>query len=224
MDLSRPILKVRRVEDRAEPVLDFHENPWTDIEAESLSHYMGDTPSHRPMTAFKIGYDRNAIFLIFRVRDNYVRAVAETYQGPVFRDSCVEFFFSPNPEVSDGYFNLEVNCCGVALFEFHPGDGREMIRIPDAVFKEIRIVHHLDRKIDPEITSPLTWSVALRIPVGILLDYGPVTWPEPGESWRANFHKCADLSSHPHWLTWAKIDFPTPRFHLPKFFGRLLFE
>ena len=48
--------------------------------------------------------------------------------------------------------------------------------------------------------------------------------PGTGVSWRANFYKCADKTSHPHWLTWAEIDYPNPKFHLPDFFGRLDFE
>jgi len=43
-------------------------------------------------------------------------------------------------------------------------------------------------------------------------------------TWRANFYKCADSTSHPHWLTWSPVDHPTPHFHLPAFFGTLEFE
>jgi hypothetical protein len=47
--------------------------------------------------------------------------------------------------------------------------------------------------------------------------------PAPGVRWRANFYKCAEHNSHPHWLMWAPIDFPKPNFHLPEFFGTLEF-
>ena len=50
-----------------------------------------------------------------------------------------------------------------------------------------------------------------------------MTVPEPGVGWRANLYKCADDSSHPHWLTWAHVDNPTPDFHLREFFGILRF-
>lgn len=219
-----PVVKVKHLKNMAISVLDFHAPPWNGLETHTLHHAMGEPPLYRPMTQFKIGYGGHAVFLIFKVMDAYVRAVAERYQDPVFKDSCVEFFFSPAPGVAEGYFNLEVNCCGVALFEFHPGKGKEAIRIPETVFREIGIACHLHGKIDPEIASPLTWSLAVMLPIDILSNFRPVVWPEPGLAWRANFHKCADLSSHPHWLTWAKIDFPTPRFHLPEFFGTLLFQ
>ena len=223
MLLKDPILLVNQMKNMTTPAVNFHGPPWEDIEAHPLSHAMGESTNHRPETRFKIGYGNHSLFLIFKVTDAYVRAVAEKYQDPVFKDSCVEFFFSPSPGVAEGYFNLEVNCCGVALFEFHPGAGKEVIHIPEPVFRKIDVGHTLQGRIDPEISSPMTWSVALKLPMDILSAFRPVVFPEPGASWRANFHKCADLCSHPHWLTWAKIDSPTPRFHLPEFFGTLLF-
>ena len=70
----------------------------------------------------------------------------------------------------------------------------------------------------------MTWTVAYALPVSLLRDYGPVLTPSPGAAWRGNFYKCADNTSHPHWLTWSPIDHPRPNFHLPHTFGRLVFQ
>ena len=218
-----PVLTVRQIKDDTWPHLDFNNDTWRDIPAQTLVHHMGIAPEHRPLTQFKIACDSEAVRVIFKVEDRYVKAVAKGYQGPVFKDSCVEFFFSPNAHVSSGYFNLEVNCCGTALFEFHPPHGGNLIKIPESAFRKISIAHQLEGPIDPEIETPLTWSVAFRLPFEILRPYCPVTIPGPGASWRANFYKCGDKTSHPHWLTWAHVDFPAPRFHLPEFFGVLSF-
>lgn len=48
--------------------------------------------------------------------------------------------------------------------------------------------------------------------------------PRPGVTWRANFCKCADDSSRPHWLTWSPVTDSEPAFHRPKYFGILEFE
>lgn len=45
-----------------------------------------------------------------------------------------------------------------------------------------------------------------------------------GQQMRANFFKCADMISEPHFLSWAPIDLPKPCFHCPDFFGRITFE
>lgn len=200
----------------------FNRKPWESIPAQSLSYFMGEPPVHRPDTRFKMAWDHHVISLIFQVRDRYVRAVARNYQDPVYQDSCVEFFFTPNNDLNTGYFNLEINCCGTGLFEYHPSPD-DMIPMPLESFQKISIHSTQPRLIEPEITSPLTWTIEYRIPVDILLPYCPVTVPVKGVHWRGNVYKCADRSTHPHWLTWAPVDFPRPRFHMPEFFGQLMF-
>ena len=74
--------------------------------------FMGDKPEHLPKTKAKLLYDDHNIYVIFRVNDRYVRALATEYHGSVWQDSCVEFFFTPGLDISDGYFNIETNCIG----------------------------------------------------------------------------------------------------------------
>ncbi len=86
-----------------------------------------------------------------------------------------------------------------------------------------RVAHTLPARVDPELDGPVTWQVGYRIPWRMLRAYAAVTPPAPGVLWRANFYKCADSSSHPHWLTWAPIEWPKPDFHRKEFFGTLAF-
>ena len=57
----------------------------------------------------------------------------------------------------------------------------------------------------------------------MLRRYAPVALPGPGVSWRANLYQCGDETSHPRWLTWSRVDLPSPDFHRPEFFGTLVF-
>ncbi|MBN1490799.1 MAG: carbohydrate-binding family 9-like protein, partial [Phycisphaerae bacterium] len=82
---------------------------WKAVEPIQLTYFMGDEPAHRPATQAKVLYDNEAIYVIFHVEDQYVRAVARQHQDMVCKDSCVEFFFTPGTDVSKGYFNLEMN-------------------------------------------------------------------------------------------------------------------
>ena len=43
-----------------------------------------------------------------------------------------------------------------------------------------------------------------------------------GRAWRANFYKCGDQTSHPHWAAWSPVD--ELNFHLPRCFGTIAFE
>jgi hypothetical protein len=82
----------------------------------------------------------------------------------------------------------------------------------------------LPRLVDPEIQEPVAWSVAYRIPLALLEKYCRVIAPAPQAAWRVNFYKCADNTSHPHWLTWSPVALPEPNFHHPRSFGTLQFE
>jgi len=201
------------------------DNPiWRDVEPIRLTYYMGDKPDHFPKTQAKLLYDNQFVHVIFRVEDRYVRAIAQKHQDAVCRDSCVEFFFTPGTNLDAGYFNLEMNCGGIMLFHFQviPREGR---LIESADLDRIKIVHQMPTIIDPEITEPTDWTVQYRLPVDILEKYYPgAKKPAPGVTWRANFYKCADKTSHPHWLTWSKVDKPQPDFHVPEYFGALKFK
>ena len=48
----------------------------------------------------------------------------------------------------------------------------------------------------------------------ILVQYCGGAPPVPGDRWRANFYKCGDETSHPHWASWSpvgRLDFHRPQ-------------
>ena len=216
-------LFIPKLQDSIQIDAEWDKYPWRGIAANNLSHHMGDTPSHFPKVEFKVAYDDEAIYVIWQVHDRYVIAVAEAYQGAVYKDSCVEFFFTPGEDVSVGYLNLEMNCGGTALFNFQTEPQTNRVEIAKEDFDKITVAHSLPKIVKPEIQDSLTWTVEYRIPFSIIEKNAPTIRPEPGVKWRANFYKCADNSSHPHWLTWSPVDYSRPNFHLPKDFGILEF-
>lgn len=215
--LSEPV-EINSVWDKA---------PWNGIEPLKIQHHMGDEPEHRPGVQAKVAYDEDAIYVIYRVEDQYVRCALTEYQAPVFRDSCVEFFFTPSNDLADGYFNLEMNCIGNALFHFQRGEGeqRERARLSYEHFQELTIAHSVEPEmVAEEHEEPLLWTLEYRIPFDMLEEYSPITRPTSGVEWRANFFKIGDHTSHPHWLTWSVIERERPAFHVPEYFGTLVFE
>ncbi len=198
--------------------------PWNKIVAIPITNYMGEKPDHIPFTQAKIAYDNSALYVIFRVEDRYVKAVHKNNQEMVCKDSCVEFFFSPGNNSKKGYFNIEMNCGGVFLFNYQLTPKSERIKISDEDIQQIEVAHTMPKLVEQEIEDKTTWIVEYRIPFSILKKYYSFTAPESGTVWRANFYKCADHTSHPHWLTWAPVDYPTPNFHLPEYFGMVEFQ
>lgn len=203
---------------------DWNQGQWRDTESLGLAHHMGAKPKHFPDTQVKLLYDDENIYVFFKVEDQYVRAVAQTYHDPVFQDSCVEFFFTCGTDIAEGYFNLEANCGATFLFchQTARGENQQQVSIGDC--QSIRIVSSLPQKVDPEISEPTVWTVKYALPIAILKKYAPVEKPRPGVTWKANFYKCADETSYPHWLTWNPVDRPSPDFHLPQYFGTISFE
>lgn len=210
----------------APPEIDavWDKNFWKHITALQLNNFMGNRPEHFPNVQAKICYDKHHLYVIFNVKDRYVRAVEHNLQGAVCKDSCVEFFFTPCTDISIGYFNLEVNCGGTFLFHFQKSRGCEVMSISTEHCSAIKLAHSLPNIVEPEITKPVTWTVEYALPFEILTNYTHMTMPCTGTIWKANFYKCGDATSHPHWLTWNKVEHPTPNFHLPAFFGTLEFE
>ncbi len=198
---------------------------WRSVEAIELTHAMGERPEHFPKTRAKLLYDDQFIYVIFRVEDRYVRAVAKAHQDSVCRDSCVEFFFTPGTDVAKGYFNLEMNCGGTMLLHFQVIPRQDSVAVSPSDLERIKVAHSLPKSVEPEIIQPTTWTVEYRLPIDMFEKYSPsFTKPAPGVTWQSNFFKCADQTSHPHWLTWSKVGRPKPDFHVPEHFGTLAFK
>ncbi|MCK5849841.1 MAG: carbohydrate-binding family 9-like protein [Kiritimatiellae bacterium] len=203
----------------------FNDSPvWKNITPLTISNYMGAKLDHFPVAQAKLAYDDDALYVIFRVEDNYVQAVAKGHQAQVCSDSCVEFFFTPSGDISSGYFNLEINCGGTALFHHQTAKGENCVSISEEHLDKLTIAHSLPTIVDPEIQEPVIWTVEYRLPTDILSNYAPTIQPAENIQWQANFYKCADHSSHPHWLTWSPIDKPNPDFHRPEYFGTIGFD
>ena len=219
------IFQIRRmaVETAPNNPLSWDTPPWQGLPAGELTRFMGQAPAHFPKVAFKLAYSGDALNLLFRVSDRYVLARATQDQGAVWKDSCVEFFFTPGPDPDQGYFNLEMNCGGTVLCHFQKVPRQDRLPVSEADCRAITRFHSLPRIIFPEIAEPVVWTVGCQIPFAVLERYSPVTRPCPGTVWRGNFYKCADQSSHPHWLTWAPVAAPAPDFHRPESFGTLVF-
>lgn len=221
---QKSIYRVGRMKDNPTIDADWNKAAWKDVTPVTLEYYMGKEPAHQPKAQAKVAYDDRYIYLIWKIEDQYVLARRTQHKQDVWRDSCAEFFFTPGGDpLERGYFNLETNCAGVKLLEAHiPSKKRENFTAED--FASIVTANSLKGPIDPEMDKPTTWTLEYKIPFSLLERVIKIERPGPGVTWRANFYKCADQSSHPHWITWAPVTNPKPSFHLPKYFGILEFE
>lgn len=216
--------KVHRLTKHPTLDADWDKAEWQNIPAIQLTHVMGTHQAFMPRVDVKLAHDNETVYLIFRVDDRYVRCVSNTINHRMWEDSCVEFFFAPDLQFPERYFNLETNCGGTVLFHYNLEQKREkFIYAPEKVM-QIDVAHSLPELVLDEITNPITWTLAYRLPIALVKEFAEVKTPLSGTSWRANFYKCGDKTSNPHFITWAEVKHPVPNFHLPQFFGELCFE
>lgn len=216
--------RVQRMQDNPTIDADWNKAAWKGVTPVTLEYYMGDEPAHQPRVQAKAAYDDQALYVIWKVEDNYVLAKHTQHLQNVYRDSCVELFFTPGGDpVERGYFNLETNCAGVKLYGAHFVESKDK-KFTAEDFASVVTASSLKGPIDPEIVEPTTWTLEYKIPFSLLEKFAKFERPKPGVTWRGNFFKCADGTSHPHWLTWSPVTEAKPAFHRPKYFGTLAFE
>lgn len=163
-----------------------------------------------PAVTLHIAHTADALLLQYDVEEDNVKAVCVSSNGPVWEDSCVEFFVKTPG--SPFYFNFETNCIGTGLASKRLS--RESCRhFSPVMMEQVKRKSSLPHtQID---TGKGKWTLELTVPFK-LLDCG-----ERPEKLLANFYKCGDKTAQTHFVAWAPIDNPKPNFHLPEFFGQL---
>ncbi len=173
---------------------------------------------YKPHVSFQISYDDEHLYLHYEVEEDCVRARAAQNNGQVWLDSCVEFFLSP--EGNDDYYNLECNCIGTKLLGFHES-GAQSEHASDKIIDNIQVYSSLGNDAFEEKVGNISWYLEAKIPWSSFWRHQISELK--GKSMKANFYKCGDELSKPHYLSWNPIDTEQPSFHQPKFFGELKF-
>jgi len=198
---------------------------WSNVPSLEIARFRPESSGHHPQTAVKLTYNQDGLCGLFRVEDNYVLCTHTRFMDPVYTDSCVEFFVQPRPD--SGYFNFEFNCGGALLASYIVDPTRTangfkdftLLRPEDA--EHIDIYHSMPAVVEPEIEEETLWHLEFFIPFSVLEAYAGTVKAAAGDTWRANFYKCGDKTSHPHWGAWSEVD--ELNFHLPCCFGTLRF-
>ena len=171
---------------------------------------------YHPDTSFAIARSRTHIAVLYHIRCLDLRAMALEDNGPVWEDSCCEFFAS---DPHDGtYYNFEMNCIGT-LLGAKRRNREDCTHYPPERLADVTRYSTLARKQRDLSGKIFGWSVGMAVPLE-MIGIDPSHLPS---SIRANFYKCADKTAHPHFLAWNRVVSPTPGFHRPDFFGELLF-
>lgn len=135
------------------------------------------------------------------------KAIYTSYNDPVYKDSCLEFFVSFNAN-SPLYMNFEMNSNGAFL---------------SAVRSDRKNKTPIDQLCDlPEVKASRNadgWNVDVFFSLEMINKlFGECKFAK-GSTFKGNFYKCGDETAQPHFGMWSPVDLPSPDFHRPEFFG-----
>ncbi|MDH6305758.1 hypothetical protein M2459_002486 [Parabacteroides sp. PF5-5] len=171
---------------------------------------------YKPIAVFDIARSDTSLYIRYFVRGNSLKAIYDTDNSPVHKDSCVEFFMKKERE--EGYMNFEFNC--IATCDAARRKSRDVkVSLNPQEYESIRRYSSLEKRAFGEKTGVYSWELVVAIPLQ-LMGLDPENLPE---KILGNFYKCADDTEAPHFLSWNPIDTPEPNFHQPEFFGEIYF-
>jgi len=188
------------------------------IPFQPIGYFWKDFPN-KVDARFRIAYSNNEIYLQFLVKENSIRALeVNDSAGMPSNDSCVEFFVIPGDDRK--YYNFEFNGIGTCLLE-KGTERRGRERIPGDITRLIRRETTLGSVPFMEKKGNFEWMITIAIPNSIFSEQGITSFE--GKTIPANFFKCGNELTPPHWLAWSPVLTVTPAFHEPAFFGNLIF-
>ncbi|MFC1504623.1 carbohydrate-binding family 9-like protein [Spirochaetota bacterium] len=193
------------------------------VERHTISNFYGEDiadTAHRVNASFRACHDAQNIIITFYVRELYPKAELTEDNAEVYKESCVEFFIQVHPE-RKGYYNFEFNCIGTCLVQFGE-KGSDRTYIDPGRIASVRRYPSLGRSPVHEQQGDIEWKLTAVIPVDFF--YETPFNNLSGSISKANFFKCGDELTYPHWASWSKIESKEINFHQPSFFGEIRFE
>lgn len=172
---------------------------------------------YKPECKFKIARSTTSIFIHYKIIENGVRAIYTKDNSPVFEDSCVEFFCRRPDQKS--YYNFEFNCIGTCMAGERNGRNEIVSQFNSEQMSTIKRHASLGTNPFNEIKANFEWKLTVEIPFTLL----GITNNNLPDKLMANFYKCADALSTPHYLSWSLISTTEPNFHRPDFFAKIIF-
>lgn len=175
---------------------------------------------YKPNVSFRIGHANNEIWIVFYVTENHILGQRTATNSATHKDSCVEFFIDPK---QDGhYYNFEFNAIGTTHLGYGPSIGKRKFIDPKLIESMILTQSSLGSEPIDKKDGSYSWQLTVVIPADILIHEKPLELS--GFNANANFFKCGDETSEPHYLSWNPVHTDHPSFHQPDYFRRLAFE
>ena len=200
----------------------FTQEHWDDVPELQLKYFPWDKNGYKPKTTAKIAYNSQGIHVYLKSYEKKIRAVCESINDPVCQDSCMEFFFNPNPEFDDRYMNLEMNPIGTFLLGL--GKDRHSRGQLQGLSADIFNIKTSVKKEEKDQYSDDSWSLQYTIPFSFLEKYYGKLDIKSCMAMKGNVYKCGDNTEYPHYACWNLVKSDKPDYHRPESFGQFVLE
>ena len=181
--------------------LSLQEHAWETIEKQVLDCTNFSPGIRCPHVTARIVASADGFTVRFDSNETDPATRYSSFNDPAWLDSCVEFFFAPDGTQPDVYLNFEQSAGGALLIQKGTKSDRTNLEGSLAEFE-------IERDIRED-----GWSVKFFVPFSFLLRH----FPRSDRTFRGNFQFCNEDKNF--YVTWNRIENPTPQFHLPEFFG-----
>ena len=175
---------------------------------------------YAPEVSLKMAHDSEKLYLKFYVTEAHILAQHSKPNTATHRDSCVEFFI--DPDQSGSYYNFEFNCIGATHLAYGSDRYKRKFIDPQKIKNELFTESSLGTQTFKEKSGYFKWEMVIAIPSSIFVHHPNLTFNNLHS--KANFFKCGDDTTNPHYLSWNPINTPNPDFHRPEFFGNIVFD
>ncbi len=162
-----------------------------------------------PATTFTLAHTDEMLYVRFEVKGEVPLATKTEDLEHVNEDACVEIFIANADNTR--YWNFEFNAAGVCNASNRKSRKEDVVRLNAEQLQSIKRF--------PVQLCVAHWSLLIAIPLSLIdLDLSRE------RARRANLYKCGDLTPMKHYASWNPINAEAPAFHLPEYFGEILFD
>ena len=161
-----------------------------------------------PETRFTLAHTDEIFYVRFEVKGEVPLSTKTNDLELVNEDACVEIFIGDKDNTH--YWNFEFNPAGICNASHRKERKVDVVRLNAEQLQSIKRF--------PVQLCAAHWSLLVGIPFSLInLDR------TKEHSRRANLYKCGDKTAMKHYASWNPIEAEAPAFHLPAFFGEILF-
>lgn len=172
---------------------------------------------NKQLTEVKLAIQKDVLHIKVHALDKHSSAKILYNNGPVYNDSCFEFFLTPEDKLGDKYLNFEINCVGSIYMAYnYLGKATEAT---EAQINQVIIKTSLPKKqIKLPTETDTFWTLDIQIPLRLIRElYGEEI---SLKAWHVNFYRCGGIIDNQYGM-WKEMSFEKPNFHLPRQFKKL---